>query len=359
MKILHTPGHTPEGITIVVHETEGAPPHAILTGDTLFIGDVGRPDLMVESGLSAEALAGLLFDSLHQKILPLPDNVLIYPAHGAGSACGKNISDDTVAKLGDQRKLNPMLQPMSKEAFIAELTKDQPAAPAYFAYSAALNTKERATLDETLARGLQPLGADAAIRAANSGAVLLDTRDAESFAAGHVVGSINIGLGGNYASWAGAVIDPKTPLVIVGDPGTEEEAAMRLGRIGFDNVAGYLEGGVDSVRDNEDLFRSLERVEVSALARALDGDAAPVVLDVRGPGEWDAGHIEGSVHIPLPELASRLNEVPAERELVVTCRSGYRSSIAASLLRARGFSAVTDLRGGFLAWDAHRIQAGS
>jgi len=356
LRVLHTPGHTPEGISIVIHESEGSPPHAVLTGDTLFIGDVGRPDLMVASGMSAEDLAGMLYDSLHEKLLRLPDDVLLYPAHGAGSACGKNLSSETVARLGDQRRMNPMLRPMTKKEFVDTLTADQPAAPAYFSYDARMNTRERPTLDETLARVLRPLTVETAVRMANSGAVLLDTRDPDDFADGHIAGSVNIGLRGNYASWAGALLDPTTPLVILGEPGTEEEAAMRLGRIGFDNVAGYVEGGMTRAHDHEDLLRCTGRVDASGLAAAMAGEARPVVLDIRTPGEWSAGHIEGSIHLPLLQLMQRLDELPADREFVVACRSGYRSSIGASLLRTRGFPA-RDLRGGLLAWDSHRIQA--
>ena len=243
LKVLETPGHTPESISIVVYDlnVSDTKPNAVLTGDTLFIGDVGRPDLRAALGWSATQLGGLLFDSVHDKLLTLPDESLVYPAHGAGSLCGKAISKETVSTLGEQRRLNYALQPMSKEAFIQVVTADQPEAPAYFNYDAVRNSEERPTLDEALAREMNPLTLDAVLALQAEGAQILDTRDADEFAAAHLKGSINIGLGGQYATWVGTVLNHANPIVIIADPGRENESAIRLGRIGFDHVAGYLE----------------------------------------------------------------------------------------------------------------------
>ena len=222
-------------------------PEAVLTGDTLFIGDVGRPDLRVALGWSAADLGGLLYESLRTKLLPLPDGTRLFPAHGAGSPCGKAISRETTSTMGEQRRSNYALQPMPKETFVELITADQPDAPPYFTYDAVLNSRERPTLDEALARELNPLALDDVLARQAAGAQVLDTRDAAEFAAAHLAGSINIGLGGQYATWAGTVLDRERPIVVIAAPGRELESAMRLGRIGFDNVAGYLEQGLRSV----------------------------------------------------------------------------------------------------------------
>jgi hydroxyacylglutathione hydrolase len=242
LKALETPGHTPESISILLYDLErsGIEPYAVLTGDTLFIGDVGRPDLRAALGWSATDLGGLLYDSLQSKLLPLPDASLVYPAHGAGSLCGKAISKETVSTIGEQRRLNYALQPMSKKAFIDLVTADQPEAPPYFVYDAVLNSKERPTLDESLERNLKPLTLDTVLALQKEGAQILDTRDADEFGAAHLAGSINIGLGGQYATWAGTMLNHEHPIVIVSAPGRENESAVRLGRIGFDNVAGIF-----------------------------------------------------------------------------------------------------------------------
>jgi rhodanese-related sulfurtransferase len=244
LKAIATPGHTPEGISILVYDLtkDGDKPHAVLTGDTLFIGDVGRPDLLASIGVTAPELAGMLYDSLHQQLLALPDDTLVYPAHGAGSMCGRHLSKETVSTIGIQRRYNYALQPMSKHAFIELVTADQPEAPAYFGYDATLNRRERPTLEQTLAQVLQPLSLDELLGIQNVGARVLDVRDQPDFEGGHLVDSVNIGLGGKFATWAGTLLDRETPIVIIAEPGREQEAAMRLGRIGFDHVAGYLQG---------------------------------------------------------------------------------------------------------------------
>src|ERR1700759_3370804 len=271
LKTLETPGHTPESVSIVVFDIDASDtlPYAVLTGDTLFIGDVGRPDLRVALGWSATDLGGMLFDSLHEKLLPLPDQSLVYPAHGAGSLCGRAISKETVSTMGEQRRWNYALQPMTKEAFIGVVTADQPDAPPYFTYDAVLNSQERPTLDEALAREMKPLALDTVLAVQAEGAQVLDTRDPDEFAAAHLAGSINVGLGGQYATWAGTVLDHTNPIVIIADPGRENESAVRLGRIGFDHVAGYLDNGLRSLEARPDLVAFTERLSVQFAAELL------------------------------------------------------------------------------------------
>ncbi len=244
MQSLETPGHTPESISLLVFDRDQSDTHpvAVLTGDTLFVGDVGRPDLRGALGWSAAALGSLLYDSLRDKLLALPDDSLVYPAHGAGSLCGKAIGKETFSTIGEQRRSNYALQPMSRDAFVALVTADQPDAPAYFTYDAVLNAKERPTLDESLATGLHPLKLDDVLQRQREGARILDTREAAEFAASHLAGSQNIGLGGQFATWAGTLLEPDRNLVIIAEPGRESEAAIRLGRIGFDRMIGYLAG---------------------------------------------------------------------------------------------------------------------
>lgn len=352
IEVLETPGHTPESICLLVYDLQesAVAPQAVLTGDTLFIGDVGRPDLMASIGITAEELAGQLYDSLRNKLLPLPDDTLVYPAHGAGSACGKNLSSETFAPLGNQKQFNYALQPMSKEAFIALITAGQPEAPAYFSYDAMLNRRERATLSQTLQHALQPLSLDEVLRQMNAGTQLLDTRDPTDFAHQHLAGSVNVGLGGQYATWAGSVLDQEIPIILVADVGREEEAAMRLGRIGFDQVAGYLDGGPRAFHTRPDLMRHFARLTPQQLAAQLSSAEPPLVLDVRGPGERDDKHIAGSLHLPLNRLLRCIDQVPRNQPLVVYCAGGYRSSIAVSLLERHGLTGLSDLAGGLGAW---------
>lgn len=358
LETLETPGHTPEGISILVYDlkTHAGKPHAVLTGDTLFIGDVGRPDLMASIGVTAEELGGMLYDSLHDKLLVLPDETLVYPAHGAGSLCGRNMSKETVSTMGNQRRYNYALQPMDRAEFIRLVTADQPEAPDYFAFDAELNRRERQSLDSSLENSLKPLALEAVLRLGKDGAQLVDTREPIEFAAGHLTGSINIGLGGQYATWAGTLLDRGHPIVIVTDPGKEEESALRLGRIGLDHVVGYLEGGPEALVERPDLVADLPRITAPTLKEILDGGEPPLVLDVRTPAEWREGRIKGSLNIPLNRLAERHGEVPRDRGIVIGCASGYRSSIGASLLLGRGFHNVSDLVGGMNAWHASRLE---
>jgi glyoxylase-like metal-dependent hydrolase (beta-lactamase superfamily II)/rhodanese-related sulfurtransferase len=373
LKALETPGHTPESISIVVYDLDApntqpdTQPHAVLTGDTLFIGDVGRPDLRVALGWSAAELGGMLFDSLHTKLLGLPDQSLVYPAHGAGSLCGRAISKETVSTLGEQRRFNYALQPMTKEAFIGVVTADQPEAPPYFTYDAVLNSQERPTLDEALAREMKPLTLDAVLAmqadsaqgghdgvqiGLRSGVQVLDTRDPEVFGAAHLAGSINVGLGGQYATWAGTVLDHTRPIVIIAAPGREHESAVRLGRIGFDHIAGYLENGLQSLESRPELVASTERLSAPFAAERLSSPQPPLVIDVRTPREHAQNHIDGSLSVPLSRLKDNLQTLPKDRPLLVYCAGGYRSSIAASILRGSGFDSVAEIAGGFAAWEA-------
>lgn len=359
LKVLETPGHTPEGIALLVYDLrhDERQPHAVLTGDTLCIGDVGRPDLMASVGVTAEKLAGLLYDSLHRKLLTLPDETLVYPAHGAGSMGGKNLRTDTVSTIGAQRRYNYALQPMSKTAFIQLVTAEQPDAPAYLAYDAMLNRQERPTLAQALQQERTPLRLEEVLRLLNAGAQGLDVREPADFAGAHLVGSLNIGLGGTSATWAGTLLDRDKPVVLIAEPGREQEAAMRLGRIGFDIVAGSLEGGMQALETRPDLVRRTARITAPTLAAHLAALAPPMVLDVRTPREWADKHIAGSRNIPLNHLRARLAEVPRDRQVVVHCASGYRSAIAMSLLARHGCTTLADLVGGFAAWEASHLEA--
>ena len=357
IKALETPGHTPESVSLLVFDLDrsSTEPHAVLTGDTLFIGDVGRPDLRVALGWTASDLGGLLFDSLQSKLLPLPDASLVYPAHGAGSLCGKAISKETVSTIGEQRRVNYALQPMSKKAFIDLVTADQPDAPPYFVYDAVLNSKERPTLDKALERELQPLELQNVLELQSAGAQILDTREPEEFAAAHLAGSINIGLNGQYATWAGTVLSHDKPIVIIASPGRESESAVRLGRIGFDNVAGFLRDGMRSLESRPDLTVTTERFSAPLAAERIASPAPPQLVDVRAPREREQKFINGSISMPLNHLSERANELPKDRPLLVYCAGGYRSSIAASLLQRAGFSNVNEIAGGITAWESAKL----
>jgi len=298
-----------------------------------------------------------LYDSLRNKLLALPDQIVVYPAHGAGSLCGKALSKETQSTIGEQRRSNYALQPMSKAAFVDLVTADQPDAPSYFTYDAVLNSQERPTLDKTLER-VNALTLDQLLALQTVGAQLLDTRDPAEFAAAHLTGSINIGLGGQYATWAGTVLSREKPIVIIADPGREHEAAMRLGRIGFDQVVGYLEDGLHGIESRPELTMSTERLSAQVTAERMAapaGEGAPLMVDVRAPGERQQKRIAGSVGIPLTHLVDRLSELPADRPLLVYCAGGYRSSIGASLLQCRGFTQVSEIAGGIGAWDVGKL----
>ena len=364
LEIMETPGHTPEGISILVYDLAKSrtEPLAVLTGDTLFIGDVGRPDLLASIGVTADELADMLYDSITNKLVKLPDATLVYPAHGAGSMCGKSLSKETVSTIGEQKKFNYALQPMSREEFKTIVTADQPEAPDYFVHDAILNRKERASLGTAMEKTLKPLSLDEVLALGKSGGQLLDVRDGIDFEGGHLKGSLNIALNGKYATWAGSMLSHDRPIVVIAEEGGEEEAVMRLGRIGFDNVAGYLAGGMNALATRDDLVERTERITAPALAEWLagkrpDAGAAPIVVDVRSEAEHAGGHIAGSLNIPLTHLDERIGEIPAGRPVAVHCEGGYRSAIAASLLQKLGRRDVHDMVGGYKAWLAAKLPA--
>lgn len=354
LKILHTPGHTPESISIVVYEhADDTEPYGVLTGDTMFIGDVGRPDLLSSIGVSADDLASQLYDSLHDKLLALPDETKLYPGHGAGSSCGKNLSSDTSCSIGTQRSSNYALQPMSKQAFIDVVTEGQSAPPAYFAYDAHLNREVRNLFDES---GPTALTISEIIHAQRDGAIVLDTRDPADFAQGHLIGSINIGLAGRYAEFAGGVIEPDVPIILVSDPDMHVESKIRLARIGFDNVVGYLPAPLDAFADNCDDVGRSSRLDVAGLRTAMSTIDDVQLLDVRQPGETADGVIDQAIEIPLTRLNERILELDPTKPTIVYCAGGFRSSIAASRLALAGFTDVSDLLGGYAAWAAAELE---
>ena len=350
LEIRHTPGHTPESVSIVIYESADAAPYGVLTGDTLFIGDVGRPDLLSSKGMTSNELAGMLYDSLHGQLLSLPDDTLVYPGHGAGSSCGKNLSSETSSTIGAQRSTNYALADMSKEAFVEVVTAGQTAPPNYFAHDAALNRELRPLLDHTLMP--ETLSLADALAAQETGAVVLDTRGPEDFATGHLAKSVNIGMAGRYAEFAGGVLDPNTPIVLVAEPGQELEAKNRLGRIGFDNVIGSLDSPIDAIRNNPQVATQASRLDIDGLGHAMDTVEGLQLVDVRQPGETDGGVIAGAQLIPLTRLVERLETLDRSKPTVIYCAGGYRSSIAASVLVANGFGDVSDVLGGYGAWDA-------
>jgi glyoxylase-like metal-dependent hydrolase (beta-lactamase superfamily II)/rhodanese-related sulfurtransferase len=354
LTVLETPGHTPESVCVLVTDlAKGATkPHAVFTGDTLFIGDVGRPDLLASVGASAADLAGQLYDSVHGTLLALPDETLVYPAHGAGSMCGRNLSSETVSTIGAQRRANDALRPMPKEEFVRLVSSGQPDAPAYFAYDADLNRRERPTLEGALAAELVPLAPPEFLARRSGGATVLDVRDPPAYARSHLRGSVNIGLGGKFATWAGTVLDRAAPILLVAEPGRETEAATRLGRIGFDRVVGYAQGGFAPFAGRADLLASTERIDAREMAARLARRDPPLVIDVRTPAEWAGRRVGESLNLPLNRLRERMAEVPRDRPFVLHCQSAYRSSIAASLLEGAGRSGFAELTGGFSAWEA-------
>ncbi|MET7378364.1 MBL fold metallo-hydrolase [Streptomyces sp. NPDC005526] len=351
LRILETPGHTPESISVLVYEhADDAVPYGVLTGDALFIGDVGRPDLLASLGATADELGRMLYDSVQHKLMALPDEVRVFPAHGAGSACGKNLSTQRQSTIGEQRATNYACRPMSEEQFVALVTAGQPSAPAYFAYDAVLNRKEHGLFDAGVA--VRPLSAGEFGQRRAADAVVVDARDPQEFAAGHLRGSVNVPADGRFAEQAGMVVGPDAEVVVVAPQDREEEIVTRLARIGFDKVGGYLREPEGAFLTLADDMLPASRLTVDELRRLLEGDEPPLVLDVRNTGEREAGFIDGSLHIPLAELARRIDEIPAGRPLVVHCAGGHRSSVAASLLRHKGRADVSDLLGGYAAWSA-------
>ncbi|MFY1699556.1 MULTISPECIES: MBL fold metallo-hydrolase [unclassified Solwaraspora] len=358
LEIMETPGHTPESISILVYEHATDPvAYGVLTGDALFIGDVGRPDLLASFGVTAEELGRMLYDSVQHKLMALPDPVRVFPAHGAGSACGKNLSTERSSTIGEQRATNYACAPMDAARFLAIVTAGQPAAPAYFGYDAVLNRQDHALFDVTAAP--TPLSPAEFAAGQAAGAVVVDARDPQEYAAGHLRGALNVPADGRFAETAGSVLTPGTQILVVAPQDREEEIVTRLARIGFDTVAGYLREPEQAFLQMIDQLTRASRLTVAQLAAARAGARPPVVLDVRNAGERSAGVVDGALHIPLAELARRIDEVPTDRPVVVHCAGGYRSSVAASVLRAAGHPDVSDLLGGYQAWQASRQPVGA
>ncbi|MFH8403529.1 rhodanese-like domain-containing protein [Streptomyces sp. NPDC018019] len=341
LTILATPGHTPESICVVVHEEpDAAEPYGVLTGDTLFVGDVGRPDLLAAAGLTPEEMAGRLYRSLHGKLLTLPDATRVFPAHGAGSACGRNLSTETTSTIGEQRRYNYALQPMPEDEFVRLVTAGQPATPGYFAHDAALNRDGHPLLDAAPPAALTLDAALAACR--DTGAVLLDSRPLAAYTESHFTGSLHISLDTRFAEYAGSVVEPGTPIVLISDPGTESEARMRLARIGYDYVLGHVPDPAAELARRPDLVSRTRRLPAG---EAPSADAQ--LIDVRNPSEYAAGALPGAVNLPLANLPSSCTTLDPDRPVVLYCRSGSRSVIAAALLEARGFRDVRDIVGGY------------
>ncbi|MEV4227951.1 rhodanese-like domain-containing protein [Streptomyces bobili] len=357
LEIMETPGHTPESISVLVHEHgQDTVPYGVLTGDALFIGDVGRPDLLASIGVTADELGAMLYDSVQNKLMGLPDEVRVFPAHGAGSACGKNLSTEKQSTIGEQRATNYACAPMSQEDFVAIVTAGQSAAPGYFVYDAILNRSERPLFDPAVAP--RPLSAEDFTGLRASGAVVVDARDPQEFSAGHLRGSVNVPADGRFAEQAGTVLPADVDLLVLAPQNREEEIVTRLARIGFDRVVGYLRSPDDALTALADEVTPASRLTAAQVRAALAGDNPPVVLDVRNCGErGDNGFIDGALHIALGELPRRLDEVPRDRPLVLHCAGGHRSSIAASLLRHHGFTDVSDILGGYAAWALLNIPA--
>ena len=355
LEFLATPGHTPESISVVVYErAEDEVPYGVLTGDTLFIGDVGRPDLLASVGITADDLARSLHASLHDKLMRLPDATRVFPAHGAGSACGRNLSTETQSTIGAQRVENYAVQPMSVDEFVRRVTDGQPLAPGYFGYDANLNRRDRTLLDESATAS--PLSLEQVQAAMDSGAVVLDTRDAVDFAVGHLRSSINVGADGRFAEYAGSVVGHDTDVVLVTEAGGEHDARIRLGRIGYDHVIGHLEDPVRTFSEHPDVVTRSSRLSALQLAERRRDVPDLVVLDVRSPGELSAGSIPGAVHVPVASLEARLSDLDPTAPTVVHCAGGYRSILAASYLTAHGFDDVSDLLGGYGAWADMAIE---
>lgn len=355
VKVIHTPGHTLESTTYLLIDELGKE-HGLITGDTLFIGDVGRPDLAqhVIADLTEEKLAGYLFDSLRNKIMPLPDDLIVYPNHGAGSACGKMMSKETTDTLGNQKKFNYALRAdMTKDEFIKSLLTGLTTPPGYFPQNVLMNIKGYESLDNIMERGKRPLSADEFEAAANeTQALVLDTRSASSFANGFIPNSINIGIDGSFAQWVGEMIPGvKQEILLVTDEGREEESIIRLSRVGYDNTLGYLKGGFEAWKKANKDIETVEQVTAEVFAEKFASET-PIVIDVRKKSEFDSEHIKGVINIPLNTINQHLAQFPKDKPFFIHCAGGYRSMLAASILKSRGWENFVDVAGGFSAIKA-------
>lgn len=343
IKVLHTPGHTLESSCYLLIDENGKD-HAVFTGDTLFVGDVGRPDLAIKGDLTIDDLAGMLYDSLNAKLKPLADDVIVYPAHGAGSSCGKNIGKETFSTIGMQKKMNYAMQPMSKPEFVKAVTDGLTDAPNYFTLDATLNKQGYSDIDQVLIRNTKALSVNEFESEIKKGSLVLDVRTPDDFEKGFVPDSINIGLNGQYAPWVGALLDSKTPLILITDEGKEKEAVLRLARVGYENVNGYLNGGINAWKNAGNKLETVESISASDFVGALKNEDN--ILDVRKAGEIESGIIENATHICLSKLQSQLNLLDKDKHYFIHCAGGYRSMMAASILKQKGFSNVTNILGG-------------
>ena len=359
LEVMETPGHTPESISVLVHEhradvAAGRPPYGVLTGDALFIGDVGRPDLLASIGVTADELGRMLYDTIQRKLMGLPDETRVFPAHGAGSACGKNLSTERQSTIGEQRRTNYACQPMAEEQFLALVTAGQPPAPEYFVYNAVLNRKERESRKPgSTVRALSP---EEVSRALAAGAKVIDARDAAEFSAGHLRGALNVPVDGRMAETVGMVLKPDDAVVLMAPAGEEQEAAVRLARIGYDRAVGFVPRPEAYLIDHSDQVVRASRLTPSQLEVAAMGCDLQVV-DIRNAGELEDGMLPGAVHVPLAQLAARAGELDPSRPTVVYCAGGWRSSVGASLLRSVGFTDVSDVLGGYAGWAAQHASA--
>jgi hydroxyacylglutathione hydrolase len=344
IKVLHTPGHTMESSTFLLIDESGKE-HAVFTGDTLFIGDVGRPDLAVKSDLTKEDLAGILFDSLQSKILTLPDEVIVYPGHGAGSACGKHMSKDTVSTIGQQRRTNYALQPMTRDQFIVAVTEGQETPPAYFPENARINRQGYTSIDDVMRRNLRALSLEEFEKMVNEGATILDTRQPDDYEKASIRYSVNIGLDGQYAVWVGSLLDINQPLVLITEPDTEEESVLRLARVGYENVHGYLAGGIETWKKSGKAIQTVDSIHPEEMPEYISRGYQ--VLDVRRSTEAETEHYEGAINLSLVEFSRSLDTLDPNTPYVVHCAGGYRSMIASSIMKARGFNKIVNLLGGF------------
>lgn len=345
IKAIHTPGHTLESTCYLLLD-ENKNPHCIFTGDTLFVGDVGRPDLLDGSGISKEFLADKMFDSLNSKIKTLPDDVIVYPAHGPGSACGKNIGKETWSTIGQQKQSNYYLKEKDKASFIKNLTTGILPPPMYFFEDARINKQGYRPIEEVIVRNAKPLALEDFKNEVNKGTLILDTRNADDFEKGFVPGSVNIGLNGQYANWVGTLIPIQQPIVLITENGKEEESVLRAARVGYENIAGYLEGGIESWKNNGLEFHTISSVDAATFTNLLK-TGSYTALDVRKPGEYESSHVKDSVFVSLSDIPQHYNKLDKSITYLIFCGGGYRSMIAASLLKKNGFENVVNVYGGF------------
>jgi hydroxyacylglutathione hydrolase len=348
LHVLHTPGHTPESSCFLLYDESGKP-HAVFTGDTLFVGDVGRPDLL-DGKITAEEMASMLYDSLNKKIKTLPDEVIVYPAHGPGSACGKNIGKETYSTIGHQKKFNYALQEITREQFVASVTDGIVPPPAYFFEDARINKQGYEPIDGVIAANNKPLDEQQFSQLVKSGVVILDTRPADEFEKGFIPGSINIGLNGQFAVWVGTLININHDVVLVTEKGKEYESVLRLARVGYEKVKGYLQGGISAWKGALDKVTSVTASQLPSMM------AKSIVLDVRKPGEWEAGHLKNAEFFPLSDLRENITELSRDDNYIIHCGGGYRSMTAISLMKQQGFRNLINVSGGFGAMQAAGLE---